>query len=126
MATELGQKLQIGADERVLVLNGPHAYGSLVGHEADHEPDGEYDVVHLFVANQDELGRFATGALRALRPGGALWISYPKQSSGVPTDMTRDIGWDALHGVGWRPVSQVSVDDVWSALRFRPESEAGS
>jgi hypothetical protein len=50
-----------------------------------------------------------------------IWISYPKQAAKVPTDITRDRGWDAITSEGWRPVTQVSVDDVWSALRWRSD-----
>lgn len=51
-----------------------------------------------------------------------VWFCYPKRSSRrYETDLTRDIGWEPLTGVGWRPVRQVSIDDDWSALRFRPE-----
>jgi hypothetical protein len=50
----------------------------------------------------------------------------PKGSSKVPTDLSRDVFWEALGYLGLRPVTQVSVDDVWSALRFRPVAEVGS
>ena len=62
----------------------------------------------------------------ALEPGGLFWISYPKGSSKVPTDLNRDVFWEALEHLGVRPVTQVSVDEVWSALRFRPFAEVGS
>ena len=39
------------------------------------------------------------------------------------TDLHRDSLWEALKPTGWRPVTQVAIDDVWSALRFRPEAE---
>jgi len=56
------------------------------------------------------------------RPG-ALWIAYPK---GNRTDVNRDTLWPILGDYGMRPITQVSVDEVWSALRFRPllEGEA--
>ena len=56
---------------------------------------------------------------------GPLWASYPKRSAKVATDLTRDHGWEAFSSAGWRPVTQVSIDDVWSALRFRPLAEVG-
>jgi len=37
----------------------------------------------------------------------------------VKTDLTRDIGWEVVERAGLNPVTQVSVDDTWSALRFR-------
>ena len=49
-----------------------------------------------------------------------LWIAYPK---GNRTDVNRDTLWPILGEYGMRPITQVSVDEVWSALRFRPVRE---
>lgn len=46
-----------------------------------------------------------------------LWVAYPK---GGRADINRDSVWPMLAELGLRPVSQISLDDVWSALRFRP------
>jgi hypothetical protein len=56
----------------------------------------------------------------ALAQPDVLWIAYPK---GNRADVNRDTLWPILAEHGLRPVSQVSVDDVWSALRFRPLRE---
>ena len=50
----------------------------------------------------------------------ALWVLYPKANR---TDVNRDTLWPILAGYGLRPISQVAVDEVWSALRFRPLRE---
>ncbi|MGH3665245.1 MAG: hypothetical protein ACRDU8_03995 [Egibacteraceae bacterium] len=55
--------------------------------------------------------------------GGLLWPAYPKRSAKVDTDLTRDVGWDAVTKAGWDGIAQVSVDDVWSAVRFRPVAD---
>lgn len=49
-----------------------------------------------------------------------LWIAYPK---GDRTDINRDSLWPIVAGHGMRPIGQVAIDDVWSALRFRPLKE---
>ena len=49
-----------------------------------------------------------------------MWITYPKKTSGVESDLSREEVWDAMAATGWRPVAQVAIDEVWSALRFRP------
>jgi hypothetical protein len=51
---------------------------------------------------------------------GILWVAYPK---GNRTDINRDTLWPILTEYGMRPIGQVAVDDVWSALRFRPLKE---
>ena len=52
----------------------------------------------------------------ALLGSGNLWVLYPK---GNKADINRDSLWPILSEFGFRPISQVSVDDTWSALRFR-------
>jgi len=54
-----------------------------------------------------------------------LWISYPKRSSKVETDITRDVGWDVVYKAGLEGVTQIAIDDTWSALRFRPADRVG-
>ena len=50
----------------------------------------------------------------------------PKQRSKVPTDLNRDILWKIFPNSEWRPVTQISIDEIWSALRFRPKAEVGT
>jgi hypothetical protein len=59
-------------------------------------------------------------------PDGLLWVAYPKGGAKIKTDVNRDRLWDALTGTGWRPVRQVALDDVWSAMRFRPADRVSS
>lgn len=51
-----------------------------------------------------------------------VWIAFPKKSSNIPTDMSRESGWSLFEENEWLPVRQVAIDDNWSALRFRPRS----
>jgi hypothetical protein len=126
--TPVARKLQIKPGDRVLVLHAPPGYREMLGPlpegaELTGSPEGSFDVVHLFVEGQAGLRRDTAAAVGALRPEGVLWISYPKRSSKVATDLTRDAGWDPVRQAGWQAVSQISVDPVWSALRFRPVAE---
>jgi hypothetical protein len=127
----LARKLLIKPESRLLVLNAPADWlerlGTLPdGVEVAAGPGDAADVVHLFVSQKDEVDAHAPAAMAATRPGGVLWASYPKRSAKVVTDLTRDHGWEAFAEAGWRPVTQVSIDQVWSALRFRPLAEVGS
>jgi hypothetical protein len=126
----LARKLLIKPENRLLVLNGPADWLERLGPLPDgvdvaDRPGNPADVVHLFVASKDEVDAHAPAAMEATRPGGVLWASYPKRSAKVATDLTRDHGWEAFSQAGWRPVTQVSIDQVWSALRFRPLAEVG-
>lgn len=91
---------------------------------ADEAPGlGVYSGVLLFVQSAAELEEMGPQALSLLEPGGLLWIAYPKIASGIKTDLTRDKGWQAMKQLGYEGVRQVAVDEVWSALRFRHQSE---
>jgi len=81
---------------------------------------GDGDAVLAFVGDVDDVRALAARWKRFRPKAGEarLWVAYPK--GGGPGELNRDRGWDSLRGLGLRPVAQVAVDDVWSALRFRP------
>ena len=131
--TSLVKKLGIKPKCQVLILNAPEGYRELLGTlPTDVElvmattPAGTFDVVHLFVRDKAQVEGYTPAALEAVKPGGLFWISYPKQSSKVTTDLNRDVLWKVFPNSEWRPVTQISIDEVWSALRFRPKSEVGT
>jgi len=126
----LARKLRLQPGLRVLILNAPEGYLDRLrplpeGIELAEVAGGEFDFVHLFARNSAELARMAPQALKSIKYDGVLWISYPKKSAGVDTDLSRDVFWTALEEDGLRPVTQVSIDDIWSALRFRPAELVG-
>jgi hypothetical protein len=128
--TSLVKKLGIRSGQRVLILNAPDGYVELLGElpngvELSETRMGRFDFVHLFVKDSTELDAYRPAAMDALEYDGLLWISYPKRSSKVKTDLTRDVLWELMKGTGLRPVTQVSLDAVWSAMRFRPKEEVG-
>ena len=87
--------------------------------------DGRYDFVQLFVKSISELAEPGSVALKAVTYDGPLWIWYCKRSSKVDTDISRETGWDVISQAGLRPVAQISIDETWSALRFRPAERIG-
>ncbi len=132
--TSLIKKLGIKPKHRVNILNAPEGYSEQIGTllPVDVElltaptPAGNFDVVLQFVHNKAEVQKDTPIAIEMVKAGGRLWLSYPKQSSKVPTDINRDILWKIFPNSEWRPVTQISIDEVWSALRFRPKSEVGT
>lgn len=129
--TALAKKLLIRPGNRVLVLNAPEGYRDELGPlpdgaEVATEPEGAFDVVQLFARDTAELDRDWPAASAATKPGGVLWVAWLKQSAKSPTDLNRDILWSRLRTTGWTGVASVSVNAMWSALRFRPEGEVGS
>jgi hypothetical protein len=119
------KKLQVKPGQRALFLNAPEGYVASLGRLPDgvaliDGPDGTLDFVQLFVRDSAELAHFVPAALAAIKLDGVLWIAYPKQSAKVKTDITRDRGWEPITARGLRPVTQIAIDETWSALRWRP------
>ena len=130
MGSSLIRKLRIQPGQRILILNAPLDYIESLGvlpegAEVSEVREGEYGIVHLFVQDSGEFASLGQPAIGAVRYDGLLWLSYPKRSSKVETDLSRDVMWELMADTGPRPVTQVSIDPVWSALRFRPSDEVG-
>lgn len=125
------KKLRLMPGQRAAFLNAPAGYvvslGDLPsGIVATDEAAGPLDFVQLFVYDSGELAAWLPSVLSALKPDGLLWICYPKTTSGIETDLTRDAGWEPVAKAGLRGVANIAIDDTWSALRFRPvEAPAG-
>ncbi len=77
------------------------------------------DYVVLFVYDRADLRKFLPLALKWLKPEGIFWIAYPKKSSGFKTDIDRDHGWEPVLKAGFKGVRAISIDEDWTALRFR-------
>ncbi|MBN1246758.1 MAG: hypothetical protein JXC32_03830 [Anaerolineae bacterium] len=124
--TPLVKKLRLLPGQRALILNSPEGYVEGLGELPEgvalsHEAGGDtFDFVHLFVKHSEEFAALGPVARHAIKYDGMLWISYPKRSAKVQTDLSRDAMWGLLTDAGMRPVSQISIDDTWSAVRFRP------
>lgn len=83
--------------------------------------DASAAAVPLFVRTGAELEEGVEPVLAAANAGGPAWVAYPKAGQ-LGTDLNRDTLANAMRAKGVRPVRQVSIDEVWSALRFRPAS----
>ena len=103
-------------------MNHPKAYQAIIDtiNAAVHlQPKRKYNFVHLFVKNRAELGNYAEKAANSLDDDGYFWISYPKKSSKkYSSDISRDVGWEVLGQLNFEPVTQVSINEDWSALRL--------
>ena len=127
----LAKKLLLKAGQRAAILNPPAGYqlgplGPLPSNvtvlNTLEEP---LDFVQLFVRSGKEVAALIPAVMRALKPDGLLWVSYPKGSSGVDTDLNRDILWKMMQTFGLAGIAMVSIDSVWSAIRLRPAERVG-
>ena len=128
--SSLIKKLRLQAGQKALILNPPADYIKGLGRlpedvQLSLEPGGKFDFVHLFASQNAELTRLKTIAVDSVEFDGLLWVSYPKRSSKIDSDLSRDDMWELYTDAGLRPVSQISVDETWSAVRFRPAEKVG-
>lgn len=79
----------------------------------------------LFVNNKSECLGFLSNHLDNVLPDSVFWIAYPKGSSKIKTDINRDILRVTAEEFGITTVTAISIDDTWSALRFRPIDKVG-
>jgi hypothetical protein len=126
--SQLGKKLQLKQGQHILLLNAPASVLQLLSEEGytlttKLTDDQTPDAIQLFVHNKTELASFAPQAIVKLNKKGVLWIAYPKKSSGIVSDLTRDKGWEAIFEMGYAGVRQVAINEVWSSLRFKHSSE---
>ncbi len=111
----LGKKLQIPAGQRVRVLDAPQGFQLDVA--ATHGPRA--DAVLLFAKDGKALRTRGELVFVAARAGKLAWIAYAKAGQ-LDADLNRDVLWQLVKPHGIRPVRQISIDNVWSARRFRP------
>ena len=79
----------------------------------------------VFVNSAREFTDFLKKQLKNIEPDSVLWFAYPKGSSGIKTDINRDTLRVTAESYGITTVTAVSIDETWSALRFRPIEKVG-
>ncbi|MEL7001467.1 MAG: YdeI/OmpD-associated family protein [Bacteroidota bacterium] len=109
-----------------LILNCPQELMNMLPETYDKDKVAEsYDFTMFFSKNQTELRELIPTKLPVAEQG-LVWLAYPKKSSSIKSDLSRDSLWDVLKPQGYRPVSMVSLDETWSAMRFKLEEQVKS
>ncbi len=128
-ATSTAQKLRIKENHTLFTINAPADFKKNLGLL----PDGvkisgsakNYNQVHWFVKDQAQMKEELSNVLSLIKDNVVCWIYYPKGTSKIQTDLTRDKGWDELlkhQEMQW--ISLVSFDDTWSAFGMRLKIDA--
>ncbi len=123
--TPLPKKLGIRENAVVALLSAPDAFDNTLGAlpigatvRRDFRGKTPIDVALLFTSTRADLEkRFASGRDRIAK-NGALWICWPKKSSGVATDLTENVAREIGLAAGLVDNKVCAVDETWSGLRF--------
>ena len=121
----LAKKMKLKSNLKAAVINAPENYVDALRHNTALSPtlNGKFDWIQIFVQNKTELDAVAPKAVKALKPESILWISFPKGTSKIQTDLTRDKGWDVLRDLDLKWLNLISVNETWSAFSLRPYKE---
>lgn len=107
---------------RAIVLFPPE--GFRLGIETDERLEGKFEFVLLFVNDAKETIERLKQVIPFLADDAVFWVTYPKQSSKVKTDINRDILWKLIQEHSeYTLVSNVSIDEKWSSVRARHVSK---
>ncbi len=121
----LAKKMKLKAGQSATIINAPDKYlKELEPLPADvkisQKLENPSDWIQIFVKSKVELDALFPKVLKFFKPDTMLWISFPKGTSKIQTDLTRDKGWDVVQAADLKWVNLVSVNETWSAFAIRP------
>lgn len=116
-------KLRLKPEHKVLILNAPKSFNDSIKEfnvEFDDAIGGKYDFIQDFEIELAKAQIISEDLINALNDEGLLWVCYPKGSSkNFKSDINRTKIWGLFGKFEFEPVSQISIDDDWSTVRFR-------
>ncbi len=121
--TPLVKKLGLKAGMRAFTIGAPEHYLTLLGPlPADvlwrKRLAAPTDFIHIFATRRSTLDKSLARAMRALAPDGIVWVSWPKGSSGVATELSGGVVRTAGQTAGLVDIKVCAVDDTWSGHKF--------
>jgi hypothetical protein len=120
-ATPLAAKLGIKNDTVMLAIDAPPDYRDLIGETSATfviRLSKNVTLVHLFVTRKSDLAKSLKTCRTKLAPNAVVWVSWPKKSAKVPTDITEGTIRDVALPMGWVDIKVCAVDEVWSGLKL--------
>jgi hypothetical protein len=121
--TPLARKLGIKPGHKIALLNAPENYDQTLGDLPENvavvdTDQNSLDVIQFFTTSAGELDARFPILRGGLKPDGALWISWPKRSSKIPTDLNENVVREIGLKHGLVDVKVCAVDELWSGLKF--------
>jgi hypothetical protein len=131
MKSPVARKLGMNRGMSALIIAPPPGYLKLLATASDRltvssRAYGMYAFVQVFATRRSEIHGFARRLSKYAAPNALVWISYPKKTSKLAGNLSRDVIRKVMSGAGCRAVSIVAIDEVWSALRFRQTDRVDS
>jgi hypothetical protein len=121
--TPLVKKLGVKEGFNIQVINAPAGYRRLLtplpaGLRFASAPNASTQLVHVFATERARLARTLAGLRKKLAPDAAIWVSWPKQSSKVSTDITENTIREVALPLGFVDIKVCAVTDIWSGLKL--------
>ena len=125
--TPLFKKLNLKDQKEIVILSSPKSFNSEINNISEFTKVRKtikgitgIEFILVFVTKKNEISKILANTNKLFTDDVVLWFAYPKGSSkNYKCDFNRDNGWDALGELNFEGVRIVSVDEDWSALRFR-------
>ena len=126
--TPLAQKLGIKAGQKVVTIGAPANYSTLLAPLPEAVSFSRIitagaGFVHLFISERKALEKELKRLRGLIAETGVLWVSWPKKSSKVATDVTEDVIRDVALPLGFVDVKVCAVDETWSGLKLMVRRE---
>jgi hypothetical protein len=115
----VAERLQVKGNRRLAVIGASAALEKTVGASKARADLREADVVLLFAPDRARLDAELPGVLKTMARAAILWVAYPKLSSKLAADLSRDVIHALAPKHGLDTVSQIAIDADWSALRLK-------
>lgn len=127
MASTVVQKLKIKEGNIILALNAPEEYkkslNTLPAGAEIIDRGKKANQVHWFVKNKGQIEKELKKMLPLIKGDTICWIFYPKGTSKIQTDLSRDSLWSIMQDQNVQMLSLISFDDTWSAFGMRQKNE---
>jgi hypothetical protein len=126
--TPLAKKLGLEEGQKVCLVDAPGALQEWLAPLPprlvfERKPGPGVDLVHAFFTERARLARELSAWRRALGDAAVVWISWPKKSAKMATDITEDVIREVALPLGWVDVKVCAVSEVWSGLKLEVRKE---
>lgn len=119
----LAKKLGIAQNSLVVLINAPENYLTLVtplpeGVKFSTRLSNTSDIIHIFTTKRAELEKLFADCRQKLKPTGVIWVSWPKKTAKMPTEVTENVIRELALPMGFVDIKVCAIDETWSGLKI--------